>query len=148
MLWYMYIFYILFCSNALIFVDFGYNWYFLCLVYSNFCANNNILNRKFRPKIEKYLKEFIDQIAMCCISMDLSSRDLQINGKLFSIFEFVFEFFGRKPKFFPTNSEALILIKLQCVIYQWFYLDKQSFFRISLRNYPRKFRPKTEKYSK
>ena len=46
---------------------------------------------------------------------------------------FFFLIFGRKPKKFRKNSEAWILIQLQCVIYQWIRLDKfykhmESFF--------------------
>ena len=33
----------------------------------------------------------MDQIAMCYISMDLSQRALQTNGKLFPNFKFVFK---------------------------------------------------------
>ena len=35
-----------------------------------------------------------------------------------------FRIFDRKPKIFQTNSETWILIKLECVIYQWIRLDK------------------------
>ena len=51
-----------------------------------------------------------------------SQRALQTNGKLFSNFEFVI--FDRKPNLFQKKSEALILIKLQCVIYQWIRLNE------------------------
>ena len=40
----------------------------------------------------------IDQIAMCCISMDLSQRALQTNGNLFSSFELVFEILAENQK--------------------------------------------------
>ena len=81
----------------------------------------------------------IDQNAMRYISMDLSQRILQTNVKLFSNFELIFNFwqktenFDRKLKNIQTNSEAWILIKVQCVIYQWIRLEKpykvmESFF--------------------
>ena len=58
--------------------------------------------------------------------MDQSQRALLTNRKLF-ICKFLirFRFFGRKPNNIQRNSEALILIKVQCVIiYQWIRLDK------------------------
>ena len=69
--------------------------------------------------------------------MDSSQRALQTNGKIFSNFEFVFEFLAENHFFFfQKNSEAWILIKLQCVIYQWIrfnelnelYKQMESFF--------------------
>ena len=52
---------------------------------------------------------------------------------------------SRKPKNITRNSEAWILIKVQCVIYQWIQLDKlyklmESFFQISISflNFDRK----------
>ena len=55
-----------------------------------------------------------------------------------SFFEFQIRFliFVWKPIFFQTNSEAWILIKLQCVLYQWIRLNElykliESFFQIS-----------------
>ena len=47
----------------------------------------------------------IDQIAMCYISMYSSRQALQANEKLFSNFEFVFEFLAEKKN--QTNSEAI-----------------------------------------
>ena len=78
----------------------------------------------------------IDQIAMCYTSLDLSRQALQTNGKFFFRFRIIFRINGRKPKNIQMNSEVWILIKLQCVIYQWIWLDKlykllKSFFQIS-----------------
>ena len=52
-----------------------------------------------------------------------------------SFFQIRFWINGRKPKDIETNSEAWILIKVQCVMYQWIHLDKlykliESFFKI------------------
>ena len=68
--------------------------------------------------------------------MDSSQRTLQTNGKLFLQFRISYRIFDWKPNIFETNSEAWILIKVQCVIYQWIRLDKlyklmESFFQIS-----------------
>ena len=91
-----------------------------------FQISNSFTN--FWLKTEIFSKEYqgvnIDQIAMCCISMDSSQQALQTNGKLFSNFELVFEFFSRKPKFFQKNREAWIMIKLQCVVFQWIRLNE------------------------
>ena len=38
--------------------------------------------------------------------------------------EFVYEFLAKKQKKNQKNSEAWILIKLQCVIYQWIHLNE------------------------
>ena len=57
----------------------------------------------------------IDQIAMCYISMDLSQRAQQTNGKLFSNFKLVFGILAENR--IPTNREARILIEVQCIIY-------------------------------
>ena len=51
-------------------------------------------------------------------------------------FKFVFRIIGRKPENIQTNSEARILIKVQCILYQWICLDMlykltESFFQIS-----------------
>ena len=56
--------------------------------------------------------------------MDLSQRALQTTEKFFFKFQICIRNFGLKPKNFETNTEALILIKLQCVIYQWICLRK------------------------
>ena len=62
---------------------------------------------------------------MCYISMDSFRRALQTNEKFFfSKFQISVRNFDRKPKNFQTNREAWILIKLQCIIYQWIWLDK------------------------
>ena len=83
---------------------------------------------KFWLKTEKYPKKWrgvnIGQISMCYISMDLSQRALQTNWDLFFKFQISSRNFGRKPKNIQTNREAWILIKVQCVIYQWIWLDK------------------------
>ena len=55
-----------------------------------------------------------------------------------SFFQISFRNFGLKPKNFPQNSEALILIKLQCVIWQWirlneFYKLMKSFFHSNFK---------------
>ena len=76
------------------------------------------------------------------ISMDSSRRALQTNERLFVNFIFVSKFwqktenFGLKPKNIQKNSESWILIKLQCVIYQWICLNKlyklmEKLFKIS-----------------
>ena len=75
------------------------------------------------------------------------SRGQQRNGKLFQISN-LFLIFGWIQKLFQKKSEAWILIKLQCVIYQWICLNElfkimETFFSISFSNYW----PKTEKYS-
>ena len=70
--------------------------------------------------------------------MNLSQRALQTNGKLFFFkFRISFRINGWKPKKFQTNKEASLLIKLQCVIYQWIRLNElyklmESFFQISI----------------
>ena len=52
-------------------------------------------------------------------------------------FKFIFELMVEKSKNIETNSEAWVLIKVQCVIYQWIRLDKlyklmeRFFFQIS-----------------
>ena len=45
-----------------------------------------------------------------------------------------FQNFGQKPKNIQTIREAWISIKVQCIIYQWIWLDKlyelmKSFFK-------------------
>ena len=87
----------------------------------------------------------------CVIYQWICLNDL---GKLMWFF-FIFKFwisvwiFYRKQKCFQTNSEAWILIKVQCVIYQWIRIDKlykliESFIQIS--NSFSNYWPKTEKY--
>ena len=65
-------------------------------------------------------------------------------------FKIISSNFDWKPKNIQKNSEAWILIKVQCVTYQWIRLNElykqmESFFQISIsfQNYW----PKTEKYS-
>ena len=66
--------------------------------------------------------------------MNLSQQALQTDE---SFFQIRFWNFGRKPKNIWMNSEALILIKVHCVIYQWIRLNKlyklmeRFFFQIS-----------------
>ena len=65
-------------------------------------------------------------------------------------FQISFGINGRKPKNIQTNSEAWILIKVQCVIYQWIRFDKfyklmESFFQIS--NLFSNYWQTTDKYS-
>ena len=48
--------------------------------------------------------------------MDSSQRALQTNEMIFQI---SFLIIGRKPNNIQTNSIVAILIKVQCVIYQW-----------------------------
>ena len=65
--------------------------------------------------------------------MDSSQRALQANTKLFFKFQISFRNFGWKPKNIQNNNEAWMLIKLQCVIYQWIRLNElykqmESFF--------------------
>ena len=48
--------------------------------------------------------------------MDSYRQALQTNEKLFPNFKFIFQYI-------ETNSEARILIKVQCVIYQWIPCD-------------------------
>ena len=55
--------------------------------------------------------------------MDSSRQALQTNGKFF--FQISFRYFGRKPKNIQTNSEARILIKLQCVFFLSMDLSRQ-----------------------
>ena len=57
--------------------------------------------------------------------MDSSQQALQINEKLFYKFQICFRNVDRKPKNIQKNSsEAWILIKVKCDIYQWIWLDK------------------------
>ena len=68
--------------------------------------------------------------------MDSSQRALQTNGKLISN---SFLNYRRKPENIQTNSEARILLKFHCVIYQWIRLDKlyklmQSFLKFFSNN--------------
>ena len=65
--------------------------------------------------------------------MDSSQQALQTKWKLFSKFRIRFRNFGRKLKNIQKNSEARILITLQCVIHQWIRLNElyklmESFF--------------------
>ena len=67
--------------------------------------------------------------------MDSSQWALQTNGKFF--FKFQIRNFFRKPKNVQKNSVAWILIKLQCVTYQWICLNElykiiESFFQIQI----------------
>ena len=82
---------------------------------------------------------------------------LYINNKLYKLMDFFFKFrihfqlSGRKPKIFQMKAEAWILIKLQCIIYQWIRLNElyklmKRFLQIS--NYFSTFSPKTENYLK
>ena len=72
--------------------------------------------------------------SLCYASMDSIQWDLQTTEKVFFKFQIHFRNFGRKPENIEKNSAAWILIKLQCVIYQWFRLNKlyklmESFFK-------------------
>ena len=49
--------------------------------------------------------------------MESSRQALHTNGKPFSNFEIIFPIIGRKQKNIQTNSEAGILVKVQCVIH-------------------------------
>ena len=65
--------------------------------------------------------------------MDLSRWFLQTNEFFFFFFFLIID---RKPKNIQANSEAWILVKLQCVIHQWIRLDElynliESFIQIS-----------------
>ena len=64
---------------------------------------------------------------MCYMSMDSSQQALQNIKKLFFKFRIRFRIIGRKPKNIQKNSDPKILIKVQCVIYQWIRLDKHRF---------------------
>ena len=64
-----------------------------------------------------------DQSAVFYISMDSSREALQTNGKLFFLISNSFSNISQKPKNIQTNREAWILVKVQCVIYQWIRLD-------------------------
>ena len=56
--------------------------------------------------------------------MDSSQQALQTNGKLFFKFGIRFRILGQKqPKIYQKNSDAWILIELQCVIYQLIRLN-------------------------
>ena len=52
----------------------------------------------------------INQIAICCISMDLSQRALQTNENIFSYFELVFDFFAKKKKIFKQIEGYVLYI--------------------------------------
>ena len=91
--------------------------------------------------------------------MDSFQQTLQTNGKLFSKFLIRFWIFGQKPKFFQNNSKALILMKLQSVIYQWIRLNELTLennekcffnFKLVFKIFPktRNFQPKTENFSR
>ena len=80
----------------------------------------------------------IDQSAMFYILIDSIQQALQTKGKPFSNFEFVFELFAVTPKNIRTNREAWILIKMQCVIFQWIRLNmlyKLMIFFFKFRNH-------------
>ena len=51
-------------------------------------------------------------------------NDDELMESFFSNFDFVFKFFGQRQKFFQKIYEALIFIKLRCVIYQWIRLNE------------------------
>ena len=67
---------------------------------------------------------YCKSLMLCYTSMDSYRRSLQTNGKLSFKFQIRFWINGRKPKNIQTNSVVWILIKVQCVIYQWVRLDK------------------------
>ena len=74
----------------------------------------------------------IDQSVMFFISMDSSRHALQTNGKLFLKLWII----GWKPKNIRASREVWILIKVQCIIYQWIFIDMLykimiAFFKIS-----------------
>ena len=56
-------------------------------------------------KISKERGLNIDQIAMCCISMDSSQQALQTNEKLFFKFQISFLNFAKKQKIFRKISK-------------------------------------------
>ena len=69
---------------------------------------------------------------MLCINIDLTLQALQTYGK--------FSNYCRKSTNIQMNSELWILIKVQCVIYQWISLDKlnklmESFFIQILKSF-------------
>ena len=60
----------------------------------------------------------VDQIAMCCISMDSSKPALLSNGKNLSNFKLIFGIVAENRKFGPKTEKYSneILMKLQCVL--------------------------------
>ena len=83
---------------------------------------------------------------------DVIHQWIRLNELMESFFKYQIRFgIGRKPINIQTNSEACILIKVQCVINQWIRFDKlyklmvSFFFQIS-NSFPN-YWPKTEKYS-
>ena len=72
------------------------------------------------------------RIVRLCFYLKCLILWLYINGSILtsstnkwkSFFKFVFELMAEKSKNIETNSEAWVLIKVQCVIYQWIRLDK------------------------
>ena len=83
---------------------------------------------------------------MLYINGFVSRRALQTNRKLFSDFEFL-----ARNRIKKKNSKTWILIKLQCVLYQWIRLNElyklmESFFQIL--NSLLKFLAKNQKYFK
>ena len=99
-------------------------------------------NRKIFNRIAK--REYWSNYDVLYINgfVSTSSKNL---WETFFKFRIRFRFFGRKSNYFQKNWEAWILIKLQCVIYQWIRLNElyklMNFFQIS------NYLPKTEKYS-
>ena len=63
---------------------------------------------------------------MFYMSVDWFQQALQTNGKLFSNFEFVLNYRPKTIKYLNEKRGVNIdqIFKLQCVIYQWIWLDK------------------------
>ena len=89
----------------------------------------------------------IDQIAMFYVSMDLSQRTLQTNGKLF--FKFVLKFLAETEKYSKEkrgmNIHQIAMCHISMDSSQRALQTKGKYFPIL--NFL-KFWPKTEKYSK
>ena len=61
---------------------------------------------------------------MLYINLFVSTSSTEKIKSFFFKFQINFQIIGRKPKNIQMNSEAWILIRVQCVIYQWIRLDK------------------------
>ena len=123
---------------------------------SFFKISNSFSN--FWPKNENFQTNseaiaglcFYPKCFMFYINGFISTSSTNLWKVFFFKFQIRFWIFGQKTKNFQTNSKAWVLIKLQCVIYQWIRFDKlyklmESFLHIS--NLFLNYCPKTEKYS-
>ena len=91
-------------------------------------------SKKFEIEFDLYFDlcwraEFIQEGLNMHLYVDIGDASSSLWGStssrfFFSNFEFIFEFLAKNRIIFQRNSETRILIKLQCVIYQWIRLNE------------------------